>query len=140
MLQSSLRVKQNSNISGSSNETVSPQHGPEMESVSHLEEMVLSRVQDGSLKGDKKTRRSYQCQHQKHVHSDHISNFIESKIDHQKHCSFQEMQSKYVVKLRKSFASRKKTLDTEECLPKMHPGRKHSGSREQKSRNNLQDS
>jgi len=53
MLQSSLRVKTNSNTTSLSNESETP-GGPQMESVSHLEEMVLSKIRDGKLEGDAK--------------------------------------------------------------------------------------
>jgi len=54
MSQSSLRVKTNSNTTSLSNGSETPAGGPQMESVSHLEEMVLSKIRDGKLEGDVK--------------------------------------------------------------------------------------
>jgi len=54
MLQSSLRVKTNSNTTSLSNEPEIPEGGTQMESVSQLEEMVLSKIRNGKLEGDVK--------------------------------------------------------------------------------------
>jgi len=59
MLQSGLKVTQSSNTSSPTNENESPQDVidqdvPDMQSVSHLEEMVLKRLRESDFKGDKK--------------------------------------------------------------------------------------
>lgn len=55
MLQSSLRVKTSSN---SSSETDTVQSAPDVATVSSLENLVLNRVKDGTLKGDVKLTNS----------------------------------------------------------------------------------
>jgi len=54
MLQGSLRVMQNSNKTSVMDESdeVQIQGSPDSKSVAHLEEMVLNRIQDGSMKGN----------------------------------------------------------------------------------------
>jgi len=67
MLQNGLKVKQSNNMSSPTNENEGPQNamvqdgleqhspdGPDMGAVSHLEEMVLSRLRENDYKGDKK--------------------------------------------------------------------------------------
>jgi len=54
MLQSSVQVKQNSNTTSLMSGSENGHGGPDTESVSHLEEMLVNKIRDGSLKGDTK--------------------------------------------------------------------------------------
>merc|ERR1712129_572452 len=77
---------------------------------------------------------SCQCEHQKHVHSNIVSNKIESKGDQTGYCRFQEMQDQDVEKLRSSNTAGEKTH-----LSKMHTGRTQTPALEQQGLENIQD-
>merc|ERR1711956_168768 len=98
------KVTQSSNTSSPTNENESPQDvidqdGPDMQSVSHLEEMVLKRLRESDFKGDKKIGSGDWGGHQNHGEGNNISNCVKPEIDEIKYSRLQEMQVENVEKL-----------------------------------------